>query len=238
MYDEDELLPISALQHLAFCERQWGLMFLENVWDDNVLTVKGRNLHERVDESGTEVRGKLRIARGLILRSLRLGLIGRADVVEFHLLYENQIHDKEDSPDLNGVCLPGVPGLWRPFLVEYKRGKPKANRCDEIQLCAQALCLEEMLNTEVKSGALFYGQPWKRYPVTMDHHLRSETERLASRLHELSETRITPHARYEKKCRSCSLVNYCLPKLADKRRSAQKFLQLAVSKIENESEVE
>jgi CRISPR-associated exonuclease Cas4 len=135
MFTEAELLPLSALQHLAFCERQWGLIHLEQVWDENRLTVEGRHLHERADEPASENRRDLRIARGLRIRSLRLGLVGRADVVEFHRL------PQEDEPSTDTLTLAGVAGRWRPLPVEYKRGRPKADAWDEVQLCAQALCL-------------------------------------------------------------------------------------------------
>ena len=133
MYSEDDLLPISALQHLAFCERQWALIHLEGVWAENQLTAEGRVMHDRAHEPGTESRGDIRISRGLRLRSLRLGLSGIADVVEFHRCGR--------PDDVDGVCLPGVSGSWAPFPVEYKRGRPKSGPFDEIQLCAQALCL-------------------------------------------------------------------------------------------------
>ena len=126
MYSEDDLLPLSGLQHLMFCERQWGLIHIEQIWEENRLTAEGRVLHERAHQAGSESRPKIRTSRGLRLHSLRLGLVGQADVVEFH-------------PSIDGVVLPELEGLWRPFPVEYKRGRPKKNACDEVQLCAQAL---------------------------------------------------------------------------------------------------
>ncbi len=176
---EDDLLPISALQHLVFCERQWGLIHLEQIWAENRLTLEGKHLHERVDESETESRGGVRTARALALRSLRLGLSGRADVVEFLRMEADEGPvDGADDGVSGAVALPGVAGLWRPFPVEYKRGKPKPDRCDEVQLCAQALCLEEMLDTEIPRGALFYGQPRRRQEVAFDPELRALTESL------------------------------------------------------------
>ena len=138
MYTEDDLLPISGLQHLLFCERQCALIHLEQVWAENRLTVEGKNMHDRVHEREAESRPGIRIVRALRLRSLRLGLTGMADVVEFHL----------DS---------GVRSQGLPFPVEYKRGKPKADYSDSVQLCAQAICLEEMLSCTIPAGALFYG---------------------------------------------------------------------------------
>jgi CRISPR-associated exonuclease Cas4 len=176
LYAEDDLLPLSGLQHLVFCERQWALIHIEQVWAENRLTAQGRVLHERTHEAGAESRPGLRVARGLRLRSLRLGLAGQADVVEFHAA-------------LAGVALTGEEGLWRPFPVEYKRGRPKPDRCDEVQLCAQALCLEEMFECAIAAGALFYGTPRRRLEVEFDAALRVETERLAVCMQELYRER-------------------------------------------------
>lgn len=218
MYPESDLLPLSALQHLVFCERQWALIHLEGLWEENRLTVEGHLFHERVDEYETEVRGDLRTVRGLRLRSLRLGLVGKADVVEFRRL------PQEESTSGSGVCLDGVPGVWQPVPVEYKRGRPKPDRGDEVQVCAQALCLEEMLGVEIPGGVLFYGQPHRRYEVSLDEVLRKETEGLAARLHKLTEEERTPPARYEKKCKSCSLVSVCLPKSMGIPHSTREYL--------------
>lgn len=188
MYSEDELLPVSGLQHLAFCERQWALIHLEQQWEENRLTAEGRLLHDAAHQPGTETRPGVAIVRGLSLRSLRLGLSGQADVVEFR--------------------------SRRPFPVEYKRGKPKADSSDRIQLCAQAICLEEMLGVSVPEGALFYGTTRRRFDVEFDAPLRGELERLALRMHALYAQRITPKAVYLPKCKNCSLVEVCLPQPA------------------------
>jgi len=210
MFSEDELLPLSGLQHLVFCERQWGLIHLEQIWDENRLTVEGRQFHDRVDEAGTEVRGNLRITHGLPLRSLRLGIVGRADVVEFHRLTESMATTDGLSA---GVLLDGAVGLWRPFPVEYKRGRPKPDISDAVQLCAQALCLEEMLNVAVGGGALFYGKTLRRQEILFDAALREQTETLCGRMHDLFWERLTPSAWYENKCDACSLYDRCMPKL-------------------------
>ena len=162
-FTEDDLLPISALQHLLFCERQAALIHLEQLWAENTLTVQGRHLHERVDTAPGESRGDVRFARALPLRSLRLGLVGRADLVELHRIPADAAEAGEP-----GASLPGVPGVWRPFPVEYKRGRPKPHHADLVQLCAQALCLEEMLGTPVPAGALFYGETRRRHDVAFD----------------------------------------------------------------------
>lgn len=192
---EDQLLPLSALQHLLFCERQCALIHVEQAWEENRLTVEGRNLHQRVHEQDTENRPGIRIARGLRLRSLRFGLVGIADVVEFHF-------DAGTDPG----------DVGRPFPVEYKRGKPKPDESDRVQLCAQALCLEEMLACAIPRGALFYGTTRRRLDVEFDDVLRDLTARTAARLHALVDTGETPPAVYGPKCELCSLVHVCLPK--------------------------
>ena len=166
MYSEDDLLPISGLQHLHFCERQWGLIHLEQQWEENRLTAEGRLLHDRVHEAGSETRPGVVIARGLHLHSFRLGLTGVADVVEFQ--------QAEDAAE-GAIQLPERRGWWRLFPVEYKRGEPKADACDEVQLCAQALCLEETLGAAIRGGALFYGQKRRRTDVPFDEELRART---------------------------------------------------------------
>lgn len=186
MYAEDELLPLSALQHLAFCERQWALIHLERQWVENRLTAEGRILHDAAHEESTEIRDGIKICRGLRLRSLRWGLTGQADVVEFH--------------------------AEGPVPVEYKRGRPRLEACDDVQLCAQALCLEEMLSVTVLAGDLFYGQRRRRTRIVFDAVLRSRTEKLIARLHELQGLGVTPRAQYEPKCENCSLIGICLPK--------------------------
>jgi CRISPR-associated exonuclease Cas4 len=213
MYAEDELLPLSGLQHLVFCERQAALIHLEQVWIDNALTVEGEHLHSTVDAAGRESRGQLRIARGVRLRSLRLGIAGTADVVEFHRL-------ATESFGCDAVVeLPSAPGRWRPFPVEYKRGRPKLHRADEVQLCAQALCLEEMLGITISEGALFYGQPRRRTSVSFDDDLRALTEAAAARFHRLMREQVTPPAQWGPKCEQCSLLPVCQPRMPTKTAS-------------------
>ncbi len=222
MYDQDDLLPISALQHLAFCERQCALIHLEGQWMESRLTAEGRQLHRKADAPGTESRGNLRISRGLPLRSLRLGLVGKADVVEFHRVRSgSSAPDEQFTP---AARLPGVAGLWRPLPVEYKRGHPKSGPEDEIQLCAQALCLEEMLGADVPEGALFYGQPWQRQSIAIGPELREETEKLVGRLHGMFDNKRTPAAVRMPKCRSCSLNEICLPQPAGRNARASGYL--------------
>ena len=211
MYTEDELIPLSALQHLIFCERQCALIHVEQLWVENLYTAEGRIMHERTDAGIRESRGNVRIEYGMPLRSLRLGLTGKADVVEFHLSVEKT-----------------TKGKWQPFPVEYKRGRPKKDNCDKVQLCAQAMCLEEMLNIKVSEGALFYGKTRRRQDVMFERALRQQTEEAAKRLHELIKNGKTPKPVYTKKCDNCSFVGLCLPKTFEKRRSVDRYLQNAI----------
>lgn len=214
MYNEEDLLQISALQHFLFCQRQWGLIHLEQVWSENYLTAQGRTLHEKTHTPETENRPGIRIVRGLRIHSFRLGLVGQADVVEFH---------KGDT----GIKLDGTSGLWQPFPVEYKRGKEKPDNCDRVQLCAQALCLEEMLNCHIQQGALFYGRPRRREQVEVTEQLRKQTEETALEIHRLYENKQTPMAQYSKKCKSCSLYNVCMPKTTSIKKDIEHYLAKA-----------
>jgi CRISPR-associated exonuclease Cas4 len=222
MFSETDLLPISALQHIVFCERQCALIHIEHQWEENRLTAEGKILHDKTDKEEVESRGNLRIARALLLQNKLLGLFGRADVVEFH-----------KTLDGSGVCLTGVDGKWQPFPVEYKRGKPKSDRCDDVQLCAQALCLEEMLATTIPEGALFYGTPRRRTVITFDTSLRSETENVANRLQNLIKSRLTPKAVYEKKCDNCSLIELCMPQLSQKK-TAKEYVESILDSFDKE----
>lgn len=186
-FSDPDLLPLSALQHFVYCPRQCALIHIEQQWSENRFTAEGRAQHDRVDRPEHEVRDGVRIEFAVPIRSLRLGLIGKADVVEFH----------------NDHVFP----------VEHKRGRPKPDHCDWVQLCAQALCLEEMLDTSIASGAIFYGQPRRRQEVEFSPDLRTETEETARALHALILNGITPPPIYEKKkCSACSLYDLCLPR--------------------------
>jgi CRISPR-associated exonuclease Cas4 len=217
LYNEDDLLMISALQHLLFCPRQCALIHIEQQWTENRYTAEGKIMHDRVDEVGRESRGRIRTVFGLPLRSLRLGLSGRADAVEYH----RQGDDSAPTP------------FWQAFPVEYKRGKPKKNDSDLVQLCAQAICLEEMLACSVPEGAMYYGKPRRRMAVIFDDTLRKETTDAARRLHELIESGRTPQARYEKKCDSCSLLPLCMPKVTGARRSVQGYMAKSLDSVES-----
>jgi len=203
IYEVDDLIQLSALQHMAFCPRQCALIHVEQTWTESGRTAEGRIMHERVHEESRESRGDIRVEYGVALRSMRLGLIGKADVVEY-----------QRQPD----------GSWLPFPVEYKRGKPKKDDSDKVQLCAQALCLEEMLNTTIPGGALFYGQTRHRLDVAFDERLRWETEETAKQAHALIASGETPKPVYAKRCENCSLIAECLPKTIQKKRSVRSYL--------------
>lgn len=204
MYNPDDLIQLSALQHYTFCPRQCALIHVEQAWSENRLTAEGRIMHEHVHEEGDESRGAVRIERGASLRSLRLGLVGKADVIEYHRQ---------------------VDGSWQAFPVEYKRGKPKPDHSDKVQLCAQALCLEEMLNVSIPAGALFYGKTRRRLDVAFDDALRLETQNVAKLTHELIESGQTPKPVYTRRCDSCSLTGECMPQTIQKKRSVENYIK-------------
>lgn len=219
-FKEEELLPISGLNQLVYCERRFALIHLEQEWAENRHTVEGRLLHERTDEPGVEMRGDLRVVRALPLRSLRLGIGGVADVVEFHR--------EDDAPPAETALLQGVPGRWRPFPVEYKKGRPKRHRADEVQVAAQALCLEEMLGVRIRRMALFYGKTRRRTDVLLDESLRSLVEAFCVRMHAIHRIGITPPAVFEeRKCGECSLFTVCEPKAVRRSPRASDYLEMA-----------
>ena len=214
-YLDQDLLPLSGLQHFAFCRRQWALIHVENQWQENLRTVEGHLLHQRAhDETQRERRGDTLILRGLPIVSYTLGLSGQCDVVEFHLTPE-------------GVPLRGEGGLWLPFPVEYKRGRPKAHQADELQLCAQAMCLEEMLCCEISQGALFYGEPRRRTAVDFSPALRQTVQDFSEEMHQDYRRGYTPKAKPTKSCNACSLKGLCLPGLT-RRGSVSEYLRRAM----------
>ena len=213
-YNEDDYLPLSGLQHFLFCRRQWALIHIEQQWHENVLTAEGRIMHERAHSDEAEKRGAKLIVRGLRIHSAELGVIGQCDVVEFI-----------ESPD--GVPLEGRQGLYKPFPVEYKRGRPMAGEADRAQLCAQAMCLEEMLKADIPEGALFYGETRRREPVSFTPGLRSMVRDSFREMHELYRREYTPKVKPGPYCKSCSLNELCLPKLL-KAKSVAKYVEAAI----------
>jgi len=207
MYSEDELLQLSGLQHISYCKRQCALIHIEQLWADNFFTAKGIVMHEKVHSDKIERKKDVIIERDIYIKSYELGLVGKSDVVEFH---------KTDT------------GKPIPFPVEYKSGKAKSDNTDKVQLCAQALCLEEMLKTQITKGAIYYGKTRSRLDVDFDETLRNETIALSKEFHELVESGITPKADYSKKCENCSFKELCLPEIFDRKKSVKQYLQEAV----------
>lgn len=205
-YGDDDLLLLSGIQHMAFCERQWALIHIEQRWAENVRTVEGKNLHVRADDPFiNESRLTRRIVRSVPVISRRLGLQGVADVVEFYLCQNNEQY--------NGTAcrLKGRQGWWRPVPVEYKRGRPKPDDRDAVQVCAQAMALEEMMGVSIASGFVYYGEPRRRESISLDDKLRQHTLVLAERMHQLTREGITPRAVKGKHCSQCSLMEECQP---------------------------
>ena len=190
---DQRLVSLSALQHYAFCPRQCALIHIEQVWAENFLTAHGQQLHQRVDSKEPETRKGVRYERGVAVSASKLGLIGKLDLIEVEL----------------------ATGQYCP--VEYKRGKPKKNDWDHIQLCAQGLCLEEMLNTPVSQGYMWYWQTRNRELVVFSDELRNQTCTVINQVKDMFESGVTPKAIYEKKkCQSCSLYDLCNPKIMEK----------------------
>jgi CRISPR-associated exonuclease Cas4 len=212
-YAADELLPLSGIQHFLFCRRQWALIHIERQWKENTLTAEGRLLHKRVDDPFfSETRQGIIITRSVPVASYRLGLSGICDVVEF-----------SESPD--GVCLPGREGLYLPTPVEFKRGKEKHDSCDEAQLCAQALCLEEMLAVTIPAGQLFYGKTRRRVTAEMTDELREMVQDSVAEMHAYFRRGYTPRVKPSKACRSCSLADVCLPEMQKNTIPASTYIQ-------------
>ena len=202
-YAEDETLLISGIQHFTFCKRQWALAYLEGQWNENVLTAQGHILHERAHEDASELRGGVLTVRGMRVYSLTLGMQGQCDVVEFH-------------QDADGIPLHGREGKWRPTPIEYKRGHIKSNDADRLQVCCQALCLEEMLHCSIAVGEIFYGETRRREQFPLDAKRREHTLTIIARMHEYAKRGYTPKAQLTTSCKACSLYNMCLPQLASR----------------------
>lgn len=209
-YKEEDLLALSGIQHIAFCPRQWALIHIENQWQENVLTLEGRFIHERADDPYVvEKRKDLIVSRAVNIASYKLGLYGVADVVEFW----------QTESSVNAVTVPKRRGNWRPRVVEYKRGKPKYMDCDKVQLCAQALCLEEMHGIRLEEGDIFYNAIKHRENVKFSESLRQKTKALALQMHNFFKAGITPPPVIGKACKSCSLKEICMPELGGMKAS-------------------
>lgn len=208
--NEDEYIPISALQHYLYCPRQCALIHLEQMWTENVYTAEGRELHEKAHSNTSEKRCECKTVTGLLLSSESLGLTGQADVVEFHHLDDR----------------------WIPYPIEYKRGRPKDSDADRVQLCAEALCLEEMLGEDIGEGSLFYATPRRRQVVTFDTYLREQTRKTIALVHDLFRSGKTPPPLNisDKHCSACSLLDECLPNVSS-RASSSRYLQSLLENI-------
>lgn len=200
-YKEEDFLLLSGIQHFVFCRRQWALIHIEQQWSENLRTIEGKILHEKThDDSLKEKRGDLIISRGMAVFSKTLGLTGACDVVELH-----KIND--------GISIFGRDGTYKVMPIEYKRGKPKENDSDILQLCAQAMCLEDMLLCKIPEAFLFYGETRRRQKVNIDDSLRKRVVAITREMHELYNRRYTPKVKPSKSCKACSLSNICMPRL-------------------------
>ncbi len=208
---------------MAFCERRWALVQIENIWADNRFTAEGKELHEKAHSGEIESRPGLLIRRTLPIHSLRLGISGQADIVEFQPVRDGA----------KGVKLEGRRGLWRPYPIEYKRSRDKAGSAAyPIQLCAQALCLEEMLAVEIPEGAVYDGSAQRRQIVTFGPELRHAVEALARRMHELFRQKKTPEPELKKACHSCSLYEPCRPEALSRKRPVTEYLRRGMADLE------
>ncbi len=223
MYQEDDFLQLSGIQHFAFCKRQWALAYIELQWAENIRTVEGRLLHERAhNEWVKEKRGEKIISRAMPVHSWELGISGECDVVEFYKSEE-------------GISLFKYDGLYEVVPVEYKRGKPKKNEVDMLQLAAQAMCLEEMLCCEIPKGYLYYGETRHRTLVELSKELKQKVRELFKEMHQYYNRGYTPKVKRTKGCNACSIKDLCLPML-EKNREVGAYISQAIDhgeRIEN-----
>ena len=213
MYREEELISLSGIQHYYFCKRQWALIHIEQQWAENRATMEGRIIHGRADDPFfTENRKNTFISRAIPLVSYKLGFYGVADIVEF-------------TSSKTGVEVKGREGKWIPNIVEYKRGKPKEDERDIVQLVAQALCLEEMLGYRLNSADFFYNETKRRTKIEITEELRSQVIDMSVEMHKIYNQKITPGAESGKHCKSCSLVDICVPRLTSKKVNVANYIE-------------
>lgn len=216
MYNEDEFLQLSGIQHFAFCRRQWALIHIEMQWKENLRTVEGQILHENAhNPEMNEKRGNVIVVRAMPVHSRKMGVSGECDVVEFH---------KSDK----GAHINGREGVYMPVPVEYKRGEPKSDNIDILQLAAQALCLEEMFCTDINYGYIYYGETRHRLKVDFDDEIRNEVVKLFEEMHLYYKRGYTPKVKISKKCNACSLKNLCVPVL-NKNKSVAEYIDKFIS---------
>jgi CRISPR-associated exonuclease Cas4 len=227
-YSEEDLLPLSGIQHIAFCERQWALIHVEGQWKESVLTVEGKHIHERVDQPFTkETRGDFRITRSVPLISRTLGLRGLADVIE----YMKVVNPKENET----IRIEGRAGRWKVRPVEYKRGKPKPGDWDLVQLCAQAMALEEMLSINIPEGYLYYNEIRRRVKVAFDDLLRNRVKSLANKMHWMTDNRFVPTPKKEKHCLRCSIYEICQPDWSTSDGVALRYISNRLMHLDEDS---
>lgn len=215
-YKEEDYLLLSGIQHFVFCRRQWALIHIEQEWEENVLTVEGNALHEKADDPFVrEKRGDTIYVRALPVHSPTLGITGVCDMVEF----------KEHK---DGIPLAGEKGLYIVKPIEYKRGKPKKNDADIVQLTAQAMCLEEMLAIQINEAALYYHEVRQRLPMEITEAMRVRVMRLTEEMHHYYQRRYTPKVKTGKHCTNCSLRHVCLPEL-DKKETVKTYMNRILS---------
>lgn len=208
MYTDEECLQISGVQHFVYCPRQWQLIHIEMEWRESDLTALGQILHHRVDKPELpQKRGDTLTLRSVPLVSHRLGIQGKSDAV---LL--------TPTTDDHYFSHPRYPGRWAPTPVEYKRGRPKQHNADKLQLCAEALCLEEMYDLTIPRGYIYYGETAHRLEVAIDRPLRDELEACLVAMHRLMREGATMPPRNDARCRRCSLRDICLPEIAASER--------------------
>ena len=206
MYTEDEMLMLSGIQHYMFCPRQWALIHLEQQWEENLLTMEGSLLHTNVDNpSYRQKNGNTITLRSVSIASKKLGLYGITDAVELLPTYDEK----------GGIRHVKYPGIWKPFPIEYKRGKPKHTPIDEVQLAAQVMCLEEMYNIRIEYGALYYGETKHREVISVNQQLREQTIRCAEEMHKIFKSGNLPKIEKGKHCKNCSLANKCMPNIVE-----------------------
>lgn len=217
MYSDDDLLMLSGIQHYAFCPRQWALAYVDSQWEDNHLTIEGEWLHRRVDDPyAMEYDSGTVTLRSVPVKSYKLGFFGITDLLELYPLKDNSA---------KAFTISRYPGRWQVLPIEYKHGRAKSNDIDEVQLCAQAMCLEEMYDIEIPRGALFYGQTRRRLSVTLNDALRKRVAELSSTMHLLFSSGDIPDAKAEKKCKSCSLQNLCMAQDLRHATSVKEYLK-------------
>ncbi len=202
---------LSGIQHFAFCRRQWALIHIEQQWQENIRTFEGKIMHDNAhDPDFREKRKDVLTVRAMKVFSRSMGISGECDVVEFHR--------SED-----GITLQGCEGLFYVIPVEYKRGAPKQHDADELQLTAQAMCLEEMLVTQIKKGFLYYGETRHRTEVIFTPELREKVRKSFEEMHSYYKRSYTPKVKMNPSCKQCSLYDLCMPQLC-KEISAAKYI--------------